>query len=91
VAASFAAQGRLGEAAERARSAAATLPDSPWPLMTLAAYLQQAGRLDDAFSVVERAASLPGQDRAAYAARLEELQRARAAQGERRRLEELER
>ncbi len=91
VAATFAAQGRLGEAAERARSAAAALPDSPWPLMTLAAYLQQAGRLDDAHAAVERAASLPGQRRETYEARLGELQRARAAQLERRRLEELER
>jgi tetratricopeptide (TPR) repeat protein/O-antigen ligase len=91
VAASFAAQGRLGEAVERARSAVAALPDSPWPLMTLAAYCQQAGRLDDALAAVERAASLPGQEREAYAARLEELKAARAAAGERRRLEELER
>jgi Flp pilus assembly protein TadD len=91
VAATFAAQGRLGEAVERARSAVAALPDSPWPLMTLAAYCQQAGRLDDALAAVERASSLPGQEREAYAARLDELRAARAAAGERRRLEELER
>jgi Flp pilus assembly protein TadD len=89
VAATFAAQGRLGEAVERARSAVAALPDAPWPLMTLAAYCQQAGRLDDALPAVERASSLPGQEREAYAARLEQLKAARAALGDRLRTEEL--
>jgi tetratricopeptide (TPR) repeat protein/O-antigen ligase len=89
VAATFAAQGRLGEAVERARSAVAALPEAPWPLMTLAAYCQAAGRFDDALAAVERAASLPGQKREDFEKRLEELKAARAAQVERRRKEQL--
>ncbi len=89
IAATLGAQGRFGEAIERARSASAVLPAAPGPLMAVAAYCQQAGRLDDAIAAVERASSLPGQDRAAYEARLAELARARAAQGQRRMSEEL--
>ena len=89
VAAALSAQGRLGEAIDRARSAAAALPDSPGPLMTVAAYCQQAGRLDDAIAAVERAASLPGQRREDYQPRLDELGQARAAQTERRMTDEL--
>ncbi len=89
VAAAFSAQGRTGEAIERARSAVAALPDAPGPLMTLAAYCQQGGRLDDAIAAVERAASLPGQRREDYQERLDELAKARAAQAQRRMTEEL--
>ena len=89
VAAAFSAQGRTGEAIERARSAVAALPDAPGPLLTLAAYCQQGGRLDDAIAAVERAASLPGQRREDYQARLDELAGARAAQAQRRMTEEL--
>ena len=89
VAAAFSAQGRTGEAIERSRSAVAALPDSPWPLMTLAAYCQQGGRLDDAIAAVERASSLPGQRREDYQARLDELGKAREAQAHRRMTEEL--
>jgi Flp pilus assembly protein TadD len=89
VAAALAAQGRLNEAVERARSAAAALPDAPGPLLTLAAYCEQAGRLDDAIAAVERAASLPGQRRGDHQARLDGLQQARAAQAQRRMTEEL--
>jgi len=89
VAAAFSAQGRYGEAVERARSAVTALPDSAGHWMALAAYCQQAGRLDDAIAAVERAASLPGQDRAAYEARLTELGKAKAAQSQRRMSEEL--
>jgi len=74
---------------DRARSAAAAFPDSPWPLMTLAAYCQQAGRLDDAIAAVERASSLPGQRREDYQARLDELAAARASQSQRRMTEDL--
>ncbi len=89
VAAAFSAQGRLGEAIDRARSAAAAVPDSPWPLLAVASYCQQAGRLDDAIAAVERASSLPGQRRQEYQARLDELAAARAAQSQRRMTEEL--
>ena len=89
IAATLAAQGRLGEAIERARSASAALPASPGPLMTVAAYCQQAGRLDDAIAAVERAAALPGQAREAYQARLDELAAARAAQSQRRMSDQL--
>jgi Flp pilus assembly protein TadD len=89
VAAAFSAQGRYGEAVERARSAVTALPDVPWPLLALAAYCQQAGRIDDAIAAVERAASLPGQRREAYEARLAELGKARAAQQQRRMSDEL--
>jgi Flp pilus assembly protein TadD len=89
VAAAFSAQGRFGEAVERARSAVTALPDSPGHWLALAAYCQQAGRLEDAIAAVERAASLPGQDRAAYEARLLELVQARQAQSQRRMSDEL--
>jgi Flp pilus assembly protein TadD len=89
VAATLGAQGRLGEAIERARSAVTALPDSAWPLMALASYCQQGGRIDDAIAAVERASSLPGQRREDYQARLDELAKARAAQAERRMTEEL--
>ncbi len=89
VSATLGAQGRLGEAIERARSAVTALPDSAWPLMALASYCQQGGRIDDAIAAVERASSLPGQRREDYQARLDELAKARAAQAERRMTEEL--
>ena len=89
VAAAFSAQGRYGEAMERARSAVTALPDVPWPLLALAAYCQQAGRIDDAIAAVERAASLPGQRREEYEARLADLGKARAAQQQRRMSDEL--
>lgn len=89
VAAAFSAQGRPGEALERARSAAAVLPDSPWPLMAVAAYAQAAGRLDDAVAAIERAAALPGQRREDYEKRLTELNALIASQPERMLREEL--
>ncbi len=89
VAAAFSAQGRFGEAVERARSAVTALPDSAGHWMALAAYCQQAGRIDDALAAVERAASLPGQQREAYQARLDELAAARAAQSQRRMSDQL--
>ena len=64
IAATLGAQGRFGEAIERARSASAVLPAAPGPLLAVASYCQQAGRLDDAIAAVERASSLPGQQRA---------------------------
>lgn len=89
VAAAFSAQGRYSEAVERARSAVTALPEAPWPHMALAAYCQQAGRIDDAIAAVERASSLPGQRREEYQARLDELGKAREAQQQRRMSEQL--
>ncbi len=89
MAAAFSAQGRYSEAVERARSAVTALPEAPWPHMALAAYCQQAGRIDDAIAAVERASSLPGQRREEYQARLDELGKAREAQQQRRMSEQL--
>jgi hypothetical protein len=83
IARAFAAQGRLGEAIERARSAAAAQPDRPGSLITLAAYCEQAARYDDALGAVRRAAALPTAAPGAYAARIAALEAARTAQVER--------
>jgi len=87
VAATLAAQGRLGEAIEHARSAAAAQPDAAWPLEAVASYCTQAGRLDDALAALEHAASRPGQAPAAWQPRLEALRRARDEAAERRKAE----
>jgi tetratricopeptide (TPR) repeat protein len=89
VAATLSAQGRLGEAIDRARSAAAAMPDVPWPLMAVAAYCERAGKYDDAIAAVERAATLAGQKREDYDVRLEELKKGRGTRGDRVRTEEL--
>jgi tetratricopeptide (TPR) repeat protein/O-antigen ligase len=89
VAAALAAQGRLSEAIERARSAVAALPDDAGPLLTLSAYCEQAGRYDDAIAALEHAASLPGQDPALISGRLEGLKKAQAEASTRRRTEQL--
>ncbi|MBL0278450.1 MAG: O-antigen ligase family protein [Anaeromyxobacter sp.] len=83
VARALAGQGRVAEAIEQARSAAAALPDDPGALLAVASYCEQAGRLDDAIAAVERAATLGGAPEA-LAARLEGLRKARQAQRDRR-------
>jgi tetratricopeptide (TPR) repeat protein len=88
-ASALAALGRLPEAIERLRSAAAALPDDAWPEERLAALCAQAGRLDDAVAALEHAASRPGQDPSAWTARLEALRRARDEAAARRRTEAL--
>ncbi|MBK9519344.1 MAG: tetratricopeptide repeat protein [Anaeromyxobacter sp.] len=83
VARALAGQGRVAEAIEQARSAAAARPDDPGALLAVASYCEQAGRLDDAIAAVERAATLGGKPEA-LAARLEGLRKARQAQRDRR-------
>ena len=88
-ASALAAMGRLPEAIERLRSAAAALPEDAWPQERLAAFCAQAGRLDDAVAALEHAAALPGQAPAAWTARLEALRKQRDEAATRRRTEGL--
>jgi O-antigen ligase/tetratricopeptide (TPR) repeat protein len=69
----LAAQGRLGEAIERASSACGALPDSPEPPLLLARLAIEAGRIADAEAALGRAAALSGSAPDVYAARVEEL------------------
>ena len=90
VAATLNAEGRTGEAIQRARSAAGLLPDSTWPLGAVASYCEQAGRYDDAIAAAERAATLAGEaGRAPWDERVAKLKAARAAATDRRGREEL--
>jgi tetratricopeptide (TPR) repeat protein len=73
-------QGRTEEAVAEALGAQAALPQEPWTHLSLAAYLAQAGRHDEAIAAVERAAGLPDAPAHAYEERLQELRRARDAQ-----------
>lgn len=81
VAQTLAGQGRLVEAIDRARTAAAIQPAAAGPLLSLAAYCQAANRFDDAIRAIDTLAALPGQDRAALTARMVAI---RAAQEEHR-------
>jgi Flp pilus assembly protein TadD len=83
----LAGQERWGEAIERARAAVAIMPGTAGPLLALAGLAAQANRFDEAIDAVERAAGLPGQDRAALEQRLAALRAARDRQQERRLLE----
>lgn len=87
----LAAQGRLGEAIDQARSASGAQPYSALPLHTIASLCERAGRYDDAIAALERAAGLPSQDRSQYVTRLESLASAKRAQNERRLREGLSR
>jgi tetratricopeptide (TPR) repeat protein len=92
IAATLSAQGRRGEAFERARQAVGAYPDSPWPLMSLAGHAKAAGRIDDAIQAVERASNLPEQSPEAmeqYQQRLAELKKLQAQQHEERLRNEL--
>lgn len=80
----LAAQGRLPEAIERARSAAEAEPAAPGPLLWVSVYCQQAARFDQALEAIDRAAALPGHSRVEFADRIVEIEAARAVQAERR-------
>jgi hypothetical protein len=73
-------QGRTGEAVSEALGARAALPQEAWTHLSVAAYLAQAGRYDEAISAVEGAAGLPNAAAHAYDGRIQELRRARDAQ-----------
>lgn len=73
VARALAAQGRYGEAIERARSAASLEPESPWVLMDVIWLCEQAERWDDAIAALEHLAPMPGQRPEEVAARIEKL------------------
>lgn len=79
----LAGQGRIAEALERARSAAAAQPDAGWTLLAVAGYASQAGRFDEAVSALRQAGALPGVAAGAYDRRIAELEAAKAAELER--------
>jgi hypothetical protein len=83
VARTLAAQGRLSEALDRARSAAAVEPEAQGPSVAVAEYASQAGRFDDAIAALRHAASLPGAPPDRYASRISEYEAAEVAQRER--------
>jgi O-antigen ligase/Flp pilus assembly protein TadD len=76
-------QGRLGEAVERARSAAAAFPDVSWTTVALANFAAYAGRWDEAVAALRHAAALPGAPAGAYDQRIAELEAAKAAEQQR--------
>jgi len=84
VARALAGQGRLVEAVEQVRSAAALLPSSEGLQLLVAGYCEQAGRFDEAIAAVERAATLSGRP-GAHRDLLSRLTEARQRQQERRR------
>jgi Flp pilus assembly protein TadD len=83
VARALAGQGRLSEALDRARSAAAAVPDSPGLLAVVADYATQAGRFDDAVAALRQAAALPGVPPGTYDQRIAGLEAAKAEQVQR--------
>ena len=78
------AQGRMTEAIQEARSAAAATPDNPGALAAVATYLAGAGRLDEAIAALEGAAALPGVRPGTYDAELARLRALKRAEVERR-------
>jgi hypothetical protein len=79
----LAGQGRVAEALERARSAAAAQPGSIGTLLAHADYASRAGRWDEAVSALRQAGALPGAPAGAYEKRIAELEAAKAAEAER--------
>ncbi len=77
------AQGRMTEAIQEARSAAAIVPGDPGALAAVATYCAGAGRLDEAIAALEGAAALPGARPGAYDAELARLRALRGAEVER--------
>jgi tetratricopeptide (TPR) repeat protein len=73
IARALASQGRLGEAIEVARSVASAADDAPWALLLLAKYLEEGGHVNEAIPLLERVASMPGQDRAFITAKIAAL------------------
>lgn len=68
----LAGQGRLAEAIDRAKSAAASLPGDPAPLLSVAGLCEQAGRYADALAALRRAAAIrPDADVRARVSRME--------------------
>ena len=84
VAEALEAQGRLGEAIDRARTASGYLPESTGPLDVLSRYCEQAGRYDDAIAVARRGAALAGAGRQPWIERVARLEAAKAAAADRR-------
>jgi tetratricopeptide (TPR) repeat protein len=76
-------QGRVGEALERARSAAAVLPGELGLLLAVAEYAARAGRYDDAVTALRHAATLRGASGDGYAARIAEIEAAQNAERQR--------
>ena len=83
------AAGELEEALELAQRRTREKPSDPEGWRVASAVLLAEGYDDEARATLERAASLPGQRREDYQARLDELAKARAAQAHRRMTEEL--
>ncbi len=78
------AQGRMTEAIQEARSAAAIVPGDPNALAAVATYCAGAGRLDEAIAALEGAAALPVARPGAFDAELARLRALRQAEVERR-------
>lgn len=74
VARALAGQGRISEALETARSAAAVTPEALGPVLTVAQYSAQAGRFEDAIAALRHAGSLPGAPSDGYARRIDDLE-----------------
>lgn len=70
----LAGQGRIAEALDRARSAAATEPDAVWALLALAGYAADARRYDEAVAALRHAAALPGTTPGSLDARITQLE-----------------
>jgi predicted Zn-dependent protease len=83
VAQTLAGQGRISEALERARSAAAATPEVMGPLLVVADYATRAGRGADAIAALRHAASLPGAPSDLLARRIAGLEAAQAQEQER--------
>ncbi len=77
-------QGRMTEAIQEARSAAAIIPGDTGALTALATYCAGAGRLDEAIAALEGAAALAAARPGAYDAELARLRALRQAEVERR-------
>jgi O-antigen ligase/Flp pilus assembly protein TadD len=78
------AQGRMTEAIQEARSAAAIVPADPGALAAVATYCAGAGRLEEAIAALEGAASLSGARPGAYDGELTRLRTLRRADVEQR-------
>jgi hypothetical protein len=76
-------QGRMTEAIQETRSAAAIVPGDPGALAAVATYCAGAGRYDEAIAALEGAAALPAARPGAYDAELARLRALRQAEVER--------
>jgi len=83
IASTLEAQGRYSEALQEARTASASLPGAPGPLLAIARIAEQAGLHDVAIDALERAAALPTAIPGAHDEQLKRLRAAKATQGAR--------